>query len=111
MRCWKGQVPIRAATEARSLVGLFVLAWSLACGGGGANVAACESFVEHYNGLPCNAVRIDESGRVDAPDPICSSHLDDSVELQPYFACLEAGMRCEEDLLVVDVSACRPQNP
>lgn len=104
-------MPIREAIERRVLVVVVVGLCSLACGGGGANVAACERFVAHFNGLPCNGVRVDESSRVGAPDPICSSHLDDSVDLQPYFACLEEGMRCDGELLRVDVGSCRPPDP
>ena len=75
--------------------------WLLACGGT-SNERQCERFVRDFNDLACNPQKLDA-------DAVCNADLDDgSCDMTAYFTCVGEQVRCEEDLLLADITACTP---
>ncbi|MEZ4320237.1 MAG: hypothetical protein R3F61_22350 [Myxococcota bacterium] len=68
--------------------------FSLACGGGSfANQAACKSYIEAQNALPCMKM-----AQTDASQ-ICPDQLDMSpVDMTEYYGCLEENAKCNGDI-------------
>jgi hypothetical protein len=71
------------------------LALGLACGGGGGydNLAACERYVDAYNGLTCmSAVKLEKS-------TMCPSNLDlTPTDMASYYDCLAENSKCNGDI-------------
>ncbi|MCB9675451.1 MAG: hypothetical protein H6737_10070 [Alphaproteobacteria bacterium] len=69
--------------------------FSLACGGGGgyANQAACKSYIEKQNGLPCMKMATVDAGQM------CPDQLDMSpIDMTEYYGCMEENAKCNGDI-------------
>jgi hypothetical protein len=89
-------------------VGAAILASGLACGGmgggGHANQAACKSWVDAQNKLPCM-----KAAQISAND-ICPATLDQSpADMTAYYKCMETNAKCNGDIPdLAGQGSCKP---
>lgn len=76
------------------------LAFSLACGGGGAalsggadNVGACKAYIEHYNSLDCSSIAPFDANEM------CPDALDmNPTDMTPFYECMASSVSCKDGI-------------
>jgi hypothetical protein len=63
-------------------------------------LAACEAYVDHYNGLQC----VD----TDLSETYCETETDAVCERAEYWVCLQNGTSCDGDTVQLDIGDCDP---